>query len=283
MPAVLREGHTPPPEHLLQQIWQYQRIHRGELRTTDGRRVAVLHPGFMNLEAGPDFQQAHIQVGRAAPVECDVEIDVASGGWQQHGVPTDLPVVELKDQLDAPVGELSHALGQAPTAQPPGTLGRCAAPLTDLPTDDVHALLGQAAETRLRAKAGALAAVAARTDWRQALWEGLFTALGYKQNSWPMRRLAELLPELGQADEPVVLLARMLGVGGLLPDQLDRDKLTNRYLRTLWDQWWRDRDRLAKRILPRDVWTFHGLRPANRPERRLALAACWLSRPDFVP
>ncbi len=58
-----------------------------------------------------------------------------------------------------------------------------------------------------------------------------------------MRRLAELLPELGQADEPVVLLARMLGVGGLLPDQLDRDKLTNRYLHTLWDQWWRDRDR----------------------------------------
>ena len=282
MPAVLREGDPTPPEHLLQQIWQYQRIHRGELRTTDGRRVAVLHPGFMNLEAGPDFQRAYIQVDRAALVECDAEIDVASGGWQQHG-PTDLPVVELKDQLDAPVGELSHALGQAPTAQPPGTLGRCAAPLADLPTDDVHALLGEAAETRLRAKAGALAAVAARTDWRQALWEGLFTALSYKQNSWPMRRLAELLPELGQAVAPVVILALMLGVGGLLPDQLDRDKLTNRYLRTLWDQWWRDSDRLAKRILPRDVWTFHGLRPANRPERRLALAACWLSRPDFVP
>ena len=88
-----------------------------------------------------------------------------------------------------------------------------------------------------------------------------------------MRRLAELLPDLAQADEPDVLLARMLGVGGLLPDQLDRDKLTNRYLRTLWDQWWRDRDRLAKRILPKGVWTFHGLRPANRPERRLALAA----------
>jgi len=178
MPAVLREGHTPPPEHLLQQIWQYQRIHRGELRTTDGRRVAVLHPGFMNLEAGPDFQRAYIQVGRAAPVECDVEIDVASGGWQQHG----------------------HHTNPA------------------------------------------------------------FSGVGLH-----------------------VVWQACNGVGGLLPDQLDRDKLTNRYLRTLWDQWWRDRDRLAKRILPRDVWTFHGLRPANRPERRLALAACWLSRPDFVP
>ena len=53
-------------------------------------------------------------------------------------------------------------------------------------------------------------------------------------------------------------------------DQLDRGKLTNRYLRTLWDQWWRDRDRLAKCILPQGGCTFHGLRPANRPERRLA-------------
>ena len=72
-------------------------------------------------------------------------------------------------------------------------------------------------------------------------------------------------------------------MAGLLQDQLHRDKLTNRYLRTLWDQWLRDRDRLAKRILPRGVWTYHGLRPANRPERRLALAAQWLSRPDFIP
>ena len=183
MPAVLREGHTPPPEQFLQQICQFQRIRRSEIRTTDGRRISVLHPGFMNLEAGPDFQQAYIQVGRAAPVECDVEIDVASGGWQQHGHHTN----------PAFSGVGLHVVWQAGNGGPTGL--------------------------------------------------------------------------------PVVELK----------DQLDRDKLTNRYLRTLWDQWWLDRDRLANRILPRDVWTFHGLRPANRPERRLALAACWLSRPDFVP
>ena len=304
LPAVLHEGHTRPTEQFLQQVWQYQRIRRGTLRTTDGRRVAVLHPGFITLEAGPDFRRAFIQIGRAAPIECDLEIDLVSEGWRQHGHhtnpafagvglhivwqagehgPAELPVVELKDQLDAPLGRIAQALGQTPTAPPPGALGRCSAPLAELPSDAVHTLLGQAAEIRLETKASALAAIADRADWPQALWEGLFTALGYKQNSWPMRRLVELQPELGQAPEPVVLLARLLGVAGLLPDQLDRDKLTNRYLRTLWDQWWRDRDRLAKRILPREVWTFHGLRPANRPERRLALAAHWLSRPDFIP
>jgi hypothetical protein len=30
-------------------------------------------------------------------------------------------------------------------------------------------------------------------------------------------------------------------------------------------------------LLPRAVWRFHGLRPANHPQRRLALAAHWLA------
>ncbi|MDP6795187.1 MAG: DUF2851 family protein [Verrucomicrobiota bacterium] len=304
---VFREGFSVPPEQLLQGIWQHQRIRCRDLCATDGRRVTVLHPGFLNLEAGPDFRRALIQVGAAKPFECDIEIDVQSAGWRQHGHdtnpafggvglhivwragangPVGLPVVELKNQLDAPLGQLADALGQSATFPPQNVRGQCAAPLRDLPAAAVADLLGQAAQARLEAKAAALAAVAERGGWEQALWEGLFTALGYKQNSWPMRRLAELLPQLrhglGQAPEPVVLLARLLGVGGLLPEQLDRDKLTNNYLRTLWDQWWRDRDRLAKRILPRGAWTFHGLRPANRPERRLALAAHWLAKRDFV-
>src|SRR4051812_32093817 len=30
--------------------------------------------------------------------------------------------------------------------------------------------------------------------------------------------------------------------------------------------------------MPRNVWQFHGLRPANHPQRRVALAAHWLAR-----
>ena len=306
-PPTFREGTGTPPEQLLQAIWQHQRLRRRDLPTTDGRLKAILRPGFLNLEAGPDFRRALVQVGNAKPLECDVEVDVRSAGWRQHGHdtnpafgtvglhvvwqagpygPSGLPVVELQNQLDAPLGQLTDALGQATTLPPQNVRGRCAAPLRDLPAEGVADLLGQAAQVRLETKAAALAAIAERAGWEQALWDGLFTALGYKQNSWPMRRLAELLPELrrglGQTPEPVVLLARLLGTGGLLPDQLDRDKLTNRYLRTLWDQWWRDRDRLARRILPSSAWTFHGLRPANRPERRLALAAHWLAKRDFV-
>lgn len=42
-------------EYLLQVAWHYQRLLRGRLKTLDGKSVRVLHPGFKNHEAGPDF------------------------------------------------------------------------------------------------------------------------------------------------------------------------------------------------------------------------------------
>jgi hypothetical protein len=77
--------------------------------------------------------------------------------------------------------------------------------------------------------------------------------------------------------------ARLLGVAGLLPDDLSRAQLkTDAYIRRLWDVWWRDRDALQECALPRTVWRFHGLRPANHPQRRIALGAHWLARSDLA-
>ena len=200
-PPTFREGTGTPPEQLLQAIWQHQRLRRRDLRATDGRLTAILHPGFLNLEAGPDFRRALVQVGNAKPFECDVEVDVRSADWRQHGHdtnpafgtvglhvvwqagpygPSGLPVVELQNQLDAPLGQLTDALGQATTLPHQNVRGRCAAPLRDLPAEGVADLLAQAAQVRLKTKA---AAIAERAGWEQALWDRLFTALGYKQNS----------------------------------------------------------------------------------------------------
>jgi uncharacterized protein DUF2851 len=117
------------------------------------------------------------------------------------------------------------------------------------------------------------------------LWEGLFRALGYKHNVWPMQRLAELRPRwvagvCGNAQFEIQ--ARLLGLSGLLPTELTgKPEGTDAYLRQVWDQWWRERDEFSDAILPRAVWHLHGLRPANHPQRRLALAAAWLADTDL--
>src|SRR5262245_19327530 len=96
-----------------------------------------------------------------------------------------------------------------------------------------------------------------------------------------MQRLAELRARLcppGTQIGPVALQARLLGVGGLLPDDVTREQ-THRsaYVRKLWDSWWREREAFSDCVLPRVLWRFHHIRPANHPQRRLALASHWLA------
>ena len=296
-----REGDAFPPERLLQAVWQHQRLLRDRLRTLDGTPVRVLHPGFRNVEAGPDFAGALIQIGDAPARSGAVEVDLRTGGWQAHGHDTNpafrevilhavwdasgpasaaLPTVCLRDLLDAPLAELHTWLGtEAAETLPESARGKCSAPLHDLPTDEVAALLRQAAQVRLQGKAAQLAARARQAGWEQALWEGLFRALGYKNNIWPMLRLAELRPRWQpDATDALALQARLLGIGGLLPAELTRaESGTDLYLRRVWDQWWRERDAFANDVLPRDLWRFANLRPANHPQRRLALASHWLA------
>jgi hypothetical protein len=152
---------------------------------------------------------------------------------------------------------------------------------------DLAALLDQAAHVRLEQKAALFEIRARQSGWEQALWEGLFAALGYKNNPWPMRRLAELLPRLRPEPQamasPTDWQTRLLGVAGLLPADLGRKRHGNDgYLRSVWDRWWRERAAFADCTLPPAAWHFHNLRPANHPARRLALAAHWLADPAWL-
>ncbi len=293
-----------PPEKLLQAVWLRQRIQRDVLTTTDGRKLRVLHPGFWNRESGPDFRAAVIQLEGEPPRSGDIEIDLAASGWHQHGhdrnaafnqvllhvvwqlegktTPAERPVLQLKDFLDAPLDDLRFALSDEHGGKlPEEFLGQCSAPLRSIDASCLDELLRQAAQVRLETKAAQFTARARQTGWDQALWEGLFAALGYQHNVWPFRRLAELVPcfnSTAGTDSPLIWQARLFGLSGLLPHESGKGRAdSNDYLQSLWEIWWRERDSWADQILPRSLWRLAGLRPANHPPRRLALAAHWLA------
>jgi hypothetical protein len=181
--------------------------------------------------------------------------------------------------LDSPLGELSLQLDHTSVRTlPETTLGQCSAPLRDLPEAVLVELLREAAKVRLQNKAAQFRVRAQHVGWEQSLWEGLFRALGYKHNVWPMQHLAEQRERWQRKrDALLTLQGRLLGLSGLLPAELSRNPSSaNDYLRRVWDSWWRERDEFSDCTLPRSVWRFHGLRPANHPQRRLALAAHWL-------
>jgi len=308
---VLRDKDGFPAERLLQAVWRHQRLRRDQLKTLDGQSVRVLHPGFASAEGGPDFRSAVIQTGGEAPRSGDVEVDLRSHGWHAHGHDRNPnfknvilhvvwetgapasglaqnerpPALPIKDSLDAPLGELSQWLENESTAVFPEALrGKCSAPLRELDEPQLALLLRQAARVRLEAKAAQFSARARHAGWEQALWEGLFRALGYKHNAWPMQNMAESRSLWSPgAKSPFAFQARLLGVSGLLPVELTRSqKNSDTYLRRVWDCWWRERDEFENCMLPRAVWKFHGLRPANHPQRRLALASHWLADGNLI-
>ena len=309
---VLRDESGAPSERLLQAVWQHQRLQRDQLKTTDGKPVRIFHPGFVSVEGGPDFGNAVLQIGDDPPRSGDVEIDLRASGWRAHGhdrnpafqnvllhvvwesdgTPASgsartapFATLALFNSLDAPLAELSLALENEPLRSLPENLrGKCCAPLRALDETQLTELLHEAARVRFQFKAEQFLARARHAGWEQTLWENLFRALGYKHNVWPMQHLAETKSLWSRgANSAFELQARLLGVSGLLPDDLTgAQKSTDNYLRRAWDGWWRERDGFSDCVLPRAVWKFHGLRPANHPQRRLALAAHWLADEKFI-
>jgi hypothetical protein len=186
---------------------------------------------------------------------------------------------------------LGPALENEPLRSLPENLrGKCSAPLRDLSELQLAELLQAAAAVRFENKAVAMLTRARNSGWEQALWENLFRALGYKHNVWPMQSLAETKPRWSRdargaraAGTAFEIQTRLLGVSGLLPEELTRSqKSSDTFLRRAWDFWWRERDEFGDCVLPRAAWKFHGLRPANHPQRRLALAAHWLADKKFI-
>ncbi len=70
-------------ERFLRHIWNRQYLHGTTLTTTTGASITVLHPGKLNSDAGPDFLDAKIKIGRTTYVG-DVEIHRNATEWLQH-------------------------------------------------------------------------------------------------------------------------------------------------------------------------------------------------------
>jgi hypothetical protein len=310
-PRSLREDRVHAPSEIEAQALWFEQLYRPILATDDGRTVEVIQPGFWNHAGGPDFTRAVVRFfkeGRAAsePVMGNIEVHLRPIDWHMHGHDVDpaydgtilhvvweaggkkafypatssfrsVPQVVLSEHLVAPWAELrplcaSLAQGPLPGAAP----GRCSSLLASMPAEKVVEILRAAGLFRLRQKA-------LRGRWReqltspaQALFEGLAEALGFHANQIPMRLIAQRLPwkKLRGLELPA-RLAHLFGVGRFLPDEsVARLEAEPRaWLRELWEIWWKVRASLDYALLSRSPWRLAGLRPMNRPERRLAALA----------
>ena len=292
-------------ERFLQIFWNEQRF-IGGLRTRDGHTLEVIHPGTWNAESGPDFRNALIKVDGETRTG-DVEIHRSAQDWFRHGHERDPaygnvllhavwemgsdPVggagpalcLELKPHLAAPWQLLIRDLqgdcyADARKLHP----GRCA--LLFAADDDsfLIRMLETAGIARFHAKADTLYRAGVARGFDQALYEGVWEALGYKVNREPMRSLAVALPveELRRLVNPEMRLAVILGMAGFMPDpsQESVSRLFGQQLPRLWDHWF-----CSGRSSLNLPWKSSSLRPWNHPLRRLFAGTCWLDRCQLRP
>ncbi len=313
-PAVLRDADSnyvpiPVSERLVQCIWYDQRLNPGALQTTDGRGVRVVFQGWWNLEAGPDFRHATLQIGDEVERTGDVEIHLRAEDWDHHGHERDgqfndvilhvvlweagsrhiprtragqiIPQLVIQHHLDSPLEQLYDEMDLDSYPHNVGNHhGQCAHILKALPPQSLAALLDTAGEERFAAKVRRFLRWIHRVGPEQAFYEGWMEALGYKANKAAFRALAQRVPISEINDHRSYLGPMLFGVANFLPTgaPATRNTAAAAYVRRLWNAWWKLRPDWEDRILPASAWRFHGVRPANHPHRRLGAAVALLKK-----
>ncbi|MBO0939003.1 DUF2851 family protein [Fibrella sp. HMF5335] len=282
-------------EELIYFIWQFQYVANQPLITTDGETVDVLHPGFRNGNAGPDFLNARLRIAGVEWVGT-VEAHVKTSDWLVHRHQSDkaydnvilhivwhhdrpvprpdgtrLPTLELapltSDNLLSRYGSLTTNADVIPCA---GQF-RMVKPLRQT------AMLDKALLERLERKATDVQSLYEATgqDWEETAYRLLAMHLGSKVNADPMEQLTRMVPLRllhKHRNNLAQLEALLFGTAGLLEAT---DAEADEYLTVLRreNQFLATKYALTTGQLPTHIWKWGKLRPAAFPTMRIAQLA----------
>lgn len=293
-------------EAFLYFLWQFHYFDHSDLQTTQGEPIQVLHPGFRNPNAGPDFLNARLLINDVEWVGT-VEAHIKASDWLAHRhqhdraydnvilhiVWTDdrpqtadstqrrptrsdgspLPTLELHNRTGSDLLSRYQSLTESPESIP------CAGQFRSVQPLRVSAMLDKAMLQRLERKAADVKAIYDITqDWEETAYRLLAINFGFKVNAEPMARLSRVVPQkalLKHRDSVRQLEAMLFGASGLLdaveePDEYLEDlRREYRFLAVKYN--------LTEGQLPAHVWKWSRLRPANFPSLRLAQLARLLS------
>jgi len=285
-------------EDFLYFLWQFQYFRQPHLRTVDGEPLRVIHPGFRNHDAGPDFTNARLVVG---DVEWSgtVEAHVRASDWLAHRHQFDraydnvilhivwekeprqlarsdgsvIPTLCLSDWADA------NLLHRYQTLSGPSAAVPCASQLAGVDPLRRLATLDKALLQRLERKATEVMALFTNTslDWEETTYRLLAAAFGFGINNDPFAQLSRLIPLRilqKHRNSSLQVEALLFGAAGLLnSDQPDDYELAlQREYRFLAAKYV-----LADQHMPAHSWKWAKLRPANFPTLRLAQLAAVLT------
>lgn len=274
-------------EKLLQYIWQFQYYNKSELKTTAGEKLEIILPGKLNVNQGPDFNNAQVKIDNTTLVG-SIELHLKTSQWNEHGHQNDpnyktvilhvvfeddkepdssnLPVLELQPRIS------NHLLERYSNLMQARSFISCANRIAEVKELTWAAWKERLLAERLTRKANMVFEFLKKNNyhWEETFWWTLARNFGTKVNSESFEAMAQTIPvnvlakHKGQINQ---LEALLLGQAGLL----------NSYFREEYPKLLkREYNFLSKKysLKPIDI-SVHTLRmrPGNFPSVRLAQLA----------
>lgn len=283
-------------EDFLHFIWKFRLYQLNGLHDGHSSKIEVIHPGFHNHDAGPDFSKAKIIIDDTLWVG-QVEIHLKSSDWLLHGHQHQaaydnvilhvvhehdqvifrsngsvLPVLSLKGRYDEALLERYDQLIGASNYFPCQQQLSCVDPIFIN-----HFLSGQLI-ARLQSKAEAVHEVLAKNhgDWERTFYHFVCRSFGFKVNALPFELLASSLDVQlirKYSDQPLQVEALIFGQAGFLQQSFEDD-----YPRQLRHEYSFLRKKHGLTPIDVSLWKFLRMRPGNFPTVRLAQLAALLIR-----
>lgn len=301
-PASIQEIH-------LQKLW-FEGWFTNPLQTTEGIPLSIVQTGFWNHGAGPDFTHAAYRDEKGKVYFGAVEVHREAADWERHGHHLDLryeevilhlvwkssplptrtrsgkiiPQVEISRFLTVETADLPSLFPENPPSNLPASKpGLCHHTLLNASEDRRWKLVEEAGWLRLLQKSRRLFLRQKTVGSSQSLWESLAEGCGYSRNILPFRALSQRVRVSDLIGLPATLRKSiLLGIAGFLPQETHLQSGLSLELRnesqSIWEQWWRAQSLWSHFLLPPQAWTLHGIRPWNRPERRIAALARLIPR-----
>ncbi|MBW6491555.1 MAG: DUF2851 family protein [Lentimicrobium sp.] len=271
-------------EEFLHYLWKYKLLNKS-LQTLEGEQIRIISPGIHNLNAGPDFFDARLQIGNTVWAG-NVEIHINSSDWTKHGHHKDpaydnvvLHAVYNHDVTDSnqriPVFELKGCFDENLFSRYRDFLNSrlwvpCATQVSSAPETEIILWLERMLIERLENKSDLITGFLelGKSNWEEALYYTLARSFGFNVNNLPFEMLARSLPYkiiARHSDNPFQVEALIFGQSGLLTEEV-----TDRWAQELFNEYAFLRKKYQLIPIQKHLWKFMRLRPGNFPTIRLS-------------
>lgn len=274
-------------EDFLYYVWQYK-IYSFPLYTVDGKELSIIKAGYRNMNSGPDFAEAIIQIGDTQWAG-SIEMHVKSSDWIKHGHTNNaaydsvilhvvyehdmeietsggnmLDVLELKGKIiEGQYARYKNLISSANWIS-------CSSQISQVNDITIYSWLDRLLVERLESKTEYIEnlLVEYSNNWEQVFYIALARNFGFNTNSAPFEQLAK--------STPIEVLARykdnIFQIEALLYGQADllNSKLKDSYVQELWEEYQFLKKKHKLNSLFSYQWKFMRMRPVNFPTIRIA-------------